>query len=300
MDKFKICKKRILGSLKKNKFIKKKYEKFKERKDYVENDFITNSIIKYLNKEKYENKTKKVEINEFIGEDENLKVKLYGKEDIQEEDIIKRCLFCDKDNKILEQLSYRILYDVMKKCIDHENVLMKIEELGFTADNIKDEKDENINICSKYKVDTFLDYIYKNLNVIKFSKNFQGLCKFIHLIKSVIFIIPYVYKVKFLFLFCSLFNIYQKEYESGKQNDTNIHNKNNKKEYSNLINIVDEDEFFTLYFELINQLINLKDNYNSYDENYKIFNYFVLRWILIFFKNKKSVFPFPKKNELFN
>ncbi|SOS79378.1 conserved Plasmodium protein, unknown function [Plasmodium sp. gorilla clade G1] len=295
MDKFKICKKRILGSLKKNKFIKKKYEKFKERKDYVENDFITNSIIKYLNKEKYENKTKKVEINEFIGEDENLKVKLYGKEDIQEEDIIKRCLFCDKDNKILEQLSYRILYDVMKKCIDHENVLMKIEELGFTADNIKDEKDENINICSKYKVDTFLDYIYKNLNVIKFSKNFQGLCKFIHLIKSVIFIIPYVYKVKFLFLFCSLFNIYQKEYESGKQNDTNIHNKNNKKEYSNLINIVDEDEFFTLYFELINQLINLKDNYNSYDENYKIFNYFVLRWILIFFKNKNQFFLSQKK-----
>ncbi|GAW81108.1 hypothetical protein, conserved [Plasmodium gonderi] len=308
MDKFKKCKKRNLGQLKKTKtFIKKK-----KKLPYVNssnssspNDFITNVIIKYINQRKYEKRKnggnfENDKFNEFIGNKnatELLKERLFGKNEIRETDIVKNCLLFNDKNEILEKVSYKILYDVIKKCIDHEHVLMKVEELGFTAENIRDKNNENVNICSKYKAEVFFNYIYKNLKVIKITKNFQMLYKFMNVIISVTHIIPYMYKVRFIFSFCSIFNIYQKECENGvnspsligKAKIRNDKEDNNNHGSGNFFNS-DVEEFLNLFFELMNELINLHENYNTYDDNYKIFNFFVLRWILVYFQNKQSFF----------
>ncbi|CRH00214.1 conserved Plasmodium protein, unknown function [Plasmodium relictum] len=297
MDKFKKCRKRNFRSLKKSRFIKKRSGKSNETNSNSQNDFITNIIIKYLNNEKNEKKNNVDNANEFITENvtENLKEKLFMGKKIVETDLINNCLTYNK-NETLKKISYKILYHVMKTCIDHENVLMKIEELGFTAENIKDKNDEKINICSKYKIDTFFNYIYKNLQVIKTTKNFNLLCKLINLIKSVIIIIPYIYKIKFLFYFCSILNIYQKHCEdndSTKSENVNTKSRNNSIPFN-----MNEEEFLNLFFDIINELVNLKDNYNNYDDNFSIFNYFILRWILVYFKNKYHFFLKKKMNSL--
>ncbi|CRG96393.1 conserved Plasmodium protein, unknown function [Plasmodium gallinaceum] len=296
MDKFKKCRKRNFRSLKKNRFIKKN-DKAKEKINSSQNDFITNIIIKYLNNKKIKKKNNVEDTNEFITENvtENLKEKLFMGKKIVETDLINNCLIYDK-NETLKRISYKILYNVMKTCIDHENVLMKVEELGFTAENIRDKNDETINICSKYKIDIFFNYIYKNLKVIKTTKNFDLLYKLMNVIKSIIIIIPYIYKIKFLFYFCSIFNIYQKHYED--KNNKPLENINTNDRNHSIILNVSEDEFLNLFLDLINDLINLKDNYNNYDDNYYIFNYFILRWILVYFKNKFNFFSKKKISSL--
>ncbi|EUD67188.1 hypothetical protein C922_02338 [Plasmodium inui San Antonio 1] len=311
MDKFKKCKRKNLGSLKKTKsFLKKK----KDRSDVSSSgrsatkDFITNVIIKYVNQRKYEKQKNGANVgNEHYREffaDENaseiLKERLFGKKEIREIDILKNCLLFNEKNELLQKISYTILYDVIKKCIDHEHVLMKVEELGFTAENIRDKNDENVNICSKYKAELFFVYIYKNLKAIKITRNFQLLCKFMSVIKFVTSIMPYMYKVKFLFSFCSIFNIYQKECENSKLQPTMLgitkrggYKQGDKGATQNdtlFVHSDEEDQFFHLFFELLNELINLGENYNTYDVHYQMFNFFVLRWILVYFQNKHSFF----------
>ncbi|SBT71439.1 conserved Plasmodium protein, unknown function [Plasmodium malariae] len=312
MDKFKRCKKRNFRSLIKNtkSLIKRKNKDQSKihKSNILTNEFITNIIIKYVRKSSVRNANGSSTFDEFITHGGNttecIKEKLFSKKEIVETDIINNCLIFDK-NETLKSISYKILYGIIKKCVDHENVLMKIEELGFSAENIKDKNDDNINICSKYKVDTFFNYIYKSLKVIKCSNNFNVLCKLMNVIKYVIHVLPYMYKIKFLFFFCSIFNIYQKLHERGNHGD-NIANTKKAKNVKTAKNVkdensdnfpftnVDDHEFLNIFFELMNELININDNYNSYDDNYKIFNFFVLRWMLVYFKNKYHFFS--KKN----
>ncbi|ANQ08462.1 Uncharacterized protein PCOAH_00026820 [Plasmodium coatneyi] len=311
MDKFKKCKKKNLGSLKKTKsFIKKKKDRShgNSRGNSATKDLITNVIIKYVNQRKYEKQKNGANLgNEHYREffaDENaseiLKERLFGKKEIAEIDILKNCLLFNEKNELLQKISYTILYDVIKKCIDHEHVLMKVEELGFTAENIRDKNDEHVNICSKYKAEVFFLYIYKNLKAIKITKNFQLLCKFMSVMKFVTNIMPYMYKVKFLFSLCSIFNIYQKECENSKLQPTvlGITKRAGYKQGDNgatqndtlFVSSDEEDQFFHLFFELLNELINLNENYNTYDDYYRMFNFFVLRWILVYFQNKHPFF----------
>ncbi|KJP90231.1 hypothetical protein AK88_00079 [Plasmodium fragile] len=313
MDKFKTCKKKNLGSLKKTKsFIKKKKDRshVSSSGNSATKDLITNVIIKYVNQRKYEKQKNGANCgnehyyNKEFFADKNasdiLKERLFGKKEIGEIDILKNCLLFNEKNELLQKISYTILYDVIKKCIDHEHVLMKVEELGFTAENIRDKNDEHVNICSKYKAEVFFLYIYKNLKAIKITKNFQLLCKFMNVMKFVTSIMPYTYKVKFLFSLCSIFNIYQKECENSKLQPTvlGITKKGGYKQGDNgapqndtlFVNSDEEDQFFHLFFELLNELINLHENYNTYDDYYQTFNFFVLRWILVYFQNKHPFF----------
>ncbi|CAA9988368.1 conserved Plasmodium protein, unknown function [Plasmodium knowlesi strain H] len=311
MDKFKKCKRKNLGSLKKTKsFIKKKKDRshVSSKGNSATKDLITNVIIKYVNQRKYEKQKNGENLeNEHYRElfaDENaseiLKERLFGKKEIGEIDILKNCLLFNEKNELLQKISYTILYDVIKKCIDHEHVLMKVEELGFTAENIRDKNDEHVNISAKYKAEVFFLYIYKNLKAIKITKNFQLLCKFMSVMKFVTNIMPYMYKVKFLFSLCSIFNIYQKECENNKVQPTvlGINKRGGHKQGDNgatqndtlFVNSDEEDEFFHLFFELLNELINLNENYNTYDDYYQMFNFFILRWILVYFQNKHPFF----------
>ncbi|ETB57600.1 hypothetical protein YYC_04453 [Plasmodium yoelii 17X] len=303
MEKFKKCpKKRFRGTHRTKFLIKKQTGVSEENKSTVfPSNYITSIIVKYLNDNK--NNVNKHDYDIYEKESQNLKDKLFfNKTEILEIDIIKSCLYFDND-ETLQKINYKILYDVLKKCIDHENILMKVEELGFSAENIKSQNDEDINICSKYQTKNFLNYIYQNLKVvIKMNKNFDILYKLMKIIKSIMHIIPYTYKIKFLFYFCSLFNIYQKEYERKNNTYNNEENdeksKEGNKNESTIFTNIDHENFLNILFELITELINLKINYNTYDDNYLIFNYFVLRWILVFFKNKYTFFSKKKIHSL--
>ncbi|CAG9477071.1 unnamed protein product [Plasmodium vivax] len=311
MDKFKKCKRKNVGSLKKAKsFIKRKKDPshVSSSGNGATNDFITNVIIKYVNQRKHEKQKNGANVQneqyrQFFADEnasEMLKERLFGKNEIGEIDILKNCLLFNEKNELLQKVSYTILYDVIKKCIDHEHVLMKVEELGFTAENIRDKNDEHVSICSKYKADVFFGYIYKNLKAIKITKNFQFLCKLMSVMRFVTGIMPYMYKVKFLFSLCSIFNIYQKECESGRQHPTvlGIPKRGGTQQGDSaapqndtlFVSSDEEDQFCHLLFELLNELINLHENYNTYDDHYQVFNFFVLRWILVYFQNKHPFF----------
>ncbi|CXI41694.1 conserved Plasmodium protein, unknown function [Plasmodium berghei] len=303
MEKFKKCpKKRFRGTHRTKFIIKKQTGIGEENKSTVfPNNYITSIIVKYLNDNK--NNVNKHDYDMYEKESQDLKDKLFfNKIEILEIDIIKSCLYFDND-EALQKINYKILYDVLKKCIDHENILMKVEELGFSAENIKSQNDEDIHICSKYQAKNFLNYIYQNLKVvIKMNKNFDILYKLMKIIKSIMHIIPYTYKIKFLFYFCSLFNIYQKEYErkNNTYNNEEIDEKSKEgnKNESTIFTNIDQENFLNILFELITGLMNLKTNYNTYDDNYLIFSYFVLRWILVFFKNKYTFFSKKKIHSL--
>ncbi|CAD2104614.1 conserved Plasmodium protein, unknown function [Plasmodium vinckei] len=303
MEKFKKCpKKRFRGTRRAKFLIKKQAGISEESKSTVfPSNYITSIIVKYLNDNK--SKVNKHDYDMYEKESQDLKDKLFfNKSEILEIDIIKSCLYFDND-ETLQQINYKILYDVLKKCIDHENILMKVEELGFSAENIKSQNDEDVHICSKYQSKNFLNYIYQNLKAVtKINKNFDVLYKLMKIIKSIMHIIPYKYKIKYLFYFCSLFNIYQKEYERTSSpydnEDIDENSKEGNKNDSTIFTNIDQENFLNVLFELITGLINLKLNYNNYDDNYLIFNYFVLRWILVFFKNKYTFFSKKKIHSL--
>ncbi|SBT35593.1 conserved Plasmodium protein, unknown function [Plasmodium ovale wallikeri] len=314
MDKFKKCKKRKFRSLRGAKqCLKKKNTHLKESKSkFLPSIFIKNLILKYLSEKKngvqvYDEKNNTQgrtcdSTSEHFGDEketENLKERLFfGKNEIVERDLVKNCLIFDKD-ETLRIISYKILFDVMKKCIDHEHVLMKIEEMGFPVEDIKGKDNEDLHICSKYKADTFLTYIFKNLKIVKVTKNFQALQKIMNVIKSIALITPYIYKVKFLFYFCSIFNIYQKENRRGisermevvKRGDPQIGGDAQQRYSSSIFtNADDEDQFVDLFFDIMNDFVSMNNNYNTYDDVYTFYSYFVLRWMLIYFTNKASFF----------